>query len=392
MMTVLLTESLIKLGQAFLNIFIESAWWLLLGFFMAGVIKSFIPQQFLQKHLGGNDVWAVIKGALFGAPLPLCSCGVIPAALGLHRAGASKAATTSFLIATPETGVDSISVTYALLGPFMAIIRPIAAVSTAITAGLVVLFADKNADNSTVLAENSQTTISESSCCNSEKPAIKKQEEATQSCCDNTNKVAEPTTSCCDKTTASTIITPKKETVLDKLVAGFKFSFIDLLKDISLWLLIGLGLAAVIMAFVPASLLATWGASPYAYVLMALIGVPMYICATSSTPIAAGLLFAGVSPGAILVFLLVGPATNMATLSVVKQELGKRTLVIYLSVITLLGFLFGGLTDWLAKRFDIQVLSHVNPEHVHTSPLAIVSAVVLAMLLIYALWQKYLVK
>ncbi len=122
----------------FIDVFIESAPWLLLGYLIAGLIKALIPSDFLNKHLGQSNSLAVFKGAIFGAPLPLCSCGVIPAALGLRRAGASKAATTSFLIATPETGVDSVLVTHALLGPFMAVIRPIAAVTTAITAGLMV--------------------------------------------------------------------------------------------------------------------------------------------------------------------------------------------------------------------------------------------------------------
>ncbi|MGB1808626.1 MAG: permease, partial [Porticoccaceae bacterium] len=124
--------------ENFAALFMESAPWLILGLTVAGIMKVLIPSQLLAEHLGGSGPGATVKAALFGAPLPLCSCGVIPAALGLRRSGASKAATTSFLISTPETGVDSISISYAMLGPFMAVIRPIAAISSAITAGLLV--------------------------------------------------------------------------------------------------------------------------------------------------------------------------------------------------------------------------------------------------------------
>ncbi len=411
--TMLFTESLMKLGQSFLAIFIESAPWLLFGFFIAGLIKALIPKDFLQQHLGDNSVTAVIKGAFIGAPLPLCSCGVIPAALGLYRSGASKPATTSFLIATPETGADSVSATYALIGPFMAIIRPIAAVSTAIVAGLMVLFIDKpKAVNSKqpLLAEKDTNMTSccsfkkepkPSSCCSNE--SVSNESELTTSACSSstTGKMSvavQSTAGCCaskqtqpTESSACCDTKPKMQptTFFAKIKEGLSFAFFDLLKDISVWLLVGLSLAAVILAFVPPSFLATWGASPYAYLLMAIIGVPMYICATSSTPIAAGLLFAGVSPGAILVFLLVGPATNIATVSLVKQELGKSNMVVYLTSIIVMAFIFGALTDWLATGLNIQIVSQVSMEHAHTSLIAILSAIVLALLIVNALWQKY---
>ncbi|WP_434353449.1 SO_0444 family Cu/Zn efflux transporter [Psychrobacter sp. HD31] len=391
--TMFFTESLTKLGQSFLTIFIESAPWLLFGFFIAGLIKALIPTDFLQKHLGDNSVMAVIKGAFIGAPLPLCSCGVIPAALGLYRSGASKPATTAFLIATPETGADSVSATYALLGPFMAIIRPIAAVSTAIVAGLMVLFFDKpkSISNRQPLSTDKDTNSTsccsvkeapkQSSCCSS---ANDLKQSAQSSCCASKQSQSTESSSCCDTKTQTQPIT-----FVTKIKSGLSFAFFDLLKDISMWLLIGLILAAFILAFVPPSFLATWGASPYAYLLMAIIGVPMYICATSSTPIAAGLLFAGVSPGAILVFLLVGPATNIATVSLVKQELGKTNMYVYITSIAVMAFVFGALTDWLSVTLNIQTVSPVSLEHAHTGLIAILSSVVLALLIVNALWQKY---
>ena len=124
--------------ENFIHLFLESAPWLLLGLVLAGLLKVFVPMEWMQKQLGGHGFKTVLKAAILGAPLPLCSCGVIPAAVGLRRSGASKAATTSFLVSTPETGVDSVTVSYVLLGPFMAIVRPIAAITSAVVAGLLV--------------------------------------------------------------------------------------------------------------------------------------------------------------------------------------------------------------------------------------------------------------
>lgn len=351
--------------QQFISIFMESAPWLLLGFFIAGLIKAFISTEFLHKHLGGNNTKSVVKGAVLGAPLPLCSCGVIPAALGLRRAGASKASTTSFLIATPETGVDSVTVSYALLGPLIAVVRPIAAVVTAISVGLAVLWFDSSSDE-TPLAQQAEKAAT---CCAAKVLTAP--------------QVAEKS-ACCSSQSA-----PKKMTFGDKVVSGLQFTFIDLIKDTVVWLLIGLLMAAVIMTILPPEFLAKWGASPYAYIIMALIGVPMYICATASTPIAAGLLFAGVSPGAILVFLLVGPATNVATLAIVKKELGARVLTLYLSCIVSMAFLFGLATDALAKTMPVGMVG--QPEHVHESSMvAVISAIGLAVMLVYGLWNKYI--
>ncbi|PIE45156.1 MAG: hypothetical protein CSA45_03750 [Gammaproteobacteria bacterium] len=356
------------------DIFTQSAPWLLLGYGIAGFVKVLIPPTFLHRHLGDNSVKSVIKGALFGAPIPLCSCGVIPAALGLRRAGASKASTTSFLIATPETGLDSVSVTYALLGPLMAVIRPIAAITTAIISGLSVMLLENRVTDQSKPTSASQDPIAD--CCAS-KSGI---------------EIPENQTSCCSSAKEKTQTKRKLSisSLVSDLWAGLKFTFIDLVKDTSLWLLVGFIMAALIMTIVPAAFLAQWGAGPYAYIIMALIGVPMYICATASTPIAAGLLFAGVSPGAILVFMLIGPATNVATMAIVKQELGKQILFVYVTTIVVIGFLFGLLTDWLAKSLSIDFLPQALGSHeMQTTTTASVSAVVLFVLLINGLVRRY---
>lgn len=300
---------MLELFSNFLELFIESAPWLLLGFAVAGVIKAWVPEDLLASQLGKPGLGSTVKAALIGAPLPLCSCGVIPAAMGLRRSGASKGATTAFLISTPETGVDSVSVSYALLGPFMALIRPIAAVSSAIAAGILV-GRDQEIGASAAV------------------------EEAT----------------CCSKSAnAPTQSAPWRQ----RLFAAWRFTFVDLLQDISKWLLIGLGCAALIKTFVPQEFLLQWGDGLLAFIVMAAIGVPMYICATASTPIAAGLLFSGVSPGAVLVFMLVGPATNIATVALVKRELGRRALYAYLGSVVGVGFAFGYLTNTLAAGFGV---------------------------------------
>jgi uncharacterized membrane protein YraQ (UPF0718 family) len=298
----------------FLKLFIESAPWLLLGFAVAGVIKALVPEDLLASQLGKPGLASTVKAALIGAPLPLCSCGVIPAAVGLRRSGASKSATTAFLISTPETGVDSVSVSYALLGPFMAVIRPVAAVASAIVAGVLV-----GRDNETLeQKEPTESNVAEDVCCSV--------------------SVQDP---------------QQRVPWRQKLFDAWRFTFVDLVQDITKWLLIGLGCAALIQTFVPQEFLLQWGDGLLAFVVMAVIGVPMYICATASTPIAAGLLFSGVSPGAVLVFMLVGPATNIATVALVRRELGQRALYAYLGSVVGVGFAFGYLTNALAANWGL---------------------------------------
>ena len=348
--------------QHFIGLFIESAPWLLMGFSVAGLMKAFVPSQVLAKHLGEPGLLATVKAALLGAPLPLCSCGVIPAALGLRRSGASKAATTSFLISTPETGVDSVTVSYAMMGPFMAIIRPIAAISTAITAGLLV-GPDKN-------------------------DHAPQSSEPVQSCC--ARKTAEPESaeSCCSKVSEEN---SAADSIGNRLRDSMKFTFVDLIRDISLWLIIGLGIAAVVKTYVPPEFLTQWGDGFMAFVVMALIGVPMYICALASTPIAAGLLFSGVSPGATLVFMLVGPATNIATIGLVRNELGNRALAAYLGSVVGVGFGFGYLTNYLASQWNIDFVAQTQTTHAMiNTPIATAAAMVLAGLIVFALGSKYL--
>ncbi|WP_076415659.1 SO_0444 family Cu/Zn efflux transporter [Shewanella sp. UCD-KL12] len=442
----------------FIDLFLDSAPWLLLGLFLAGMLKMFVPMAWMQKQLGGHGFKTTVKAAVLGAPLPLCSCGVIPAAVGLRRSGASKAATTSFLVSTPETGVDSVTVSYVLLGPFMAIVRPIAAVTSAIVAGILVGRDDKDdpisgQKGSAVTTEVNSSVASccssksdksepkEVSACCSSKSTTKGEEKAkpvvtmtpmaasdslmnaptlsaapvaqskASSCCGSkaksetkANLQAEVSSSCCSSTKSESskaeadsccestkdVATELKGTsVLSRIGKGLHFAATDLVRDTTIWLLIGLFFAALVQTYVPGDFMAQWGDGILAMLVMVLISVPMYICATASTPIAAGLLLAGVSPGAVLVFMLAGPATNIATLGVVTKELGKRALFGYLGGVLGVALVSGILVNYLVETYGFVVMPQVGDHH-NLLPAAIVysSGVLLAILMAKVLLEK----
>ncbi len=324
----------------FLKLSLDAAPWLVLGLVIGGLINTLIPTSWLEKHLKGEGFIPVVKAALFGAPLPLCSCGVLPAALGLRKAGASKSATTSFLISTPETGVDSVMITYALLGPLMAIIRPIAAITSAITAGLLV---GKNEETEQAKTHHHHN---ESSCCSTKK------ETQTTSCCSSKTKTEE--SACCETDSHS------HDNQSSSLLNGIKYAFTDLLDGIIFWLFIGILFSAAIQTWVPSDFLASWGSGLLAMLVMIAISIPMYVCATASTPLAAGLMMGGISPGTTLVFLLAGPASNIGSLGVIKEELGKRALIAYLVGVASIAILFGLLLDWYIETNNINIQAQIS--------------------------------
>jgi hypothetical protein len=300
---------------------LEAAPWLLLGLVVSGLIKAYLPAGLLRRWLGGRGAWPVLKAAVIGTPLPLCSCSVIPAAVTLRRSGASKESTVSFLVATPENGADSIALSYALLGPFMTIARPVAALISAVSAGMLTYaFARSNDDvQTTDETQADEGDAAASSCC------------STQSGCSSNATPAEQDSS----------------TRAGKLKQVYRFAIDDLFKDIAGWLALGLALAALMNTFVPPDAMAQWGSGILAMLAVMAVGVPMYICATASTPVAASMLLAGVSPGTVLVFLLAGPATNLATLGVVRRELGNGAVAAYLVGVGGGAVACGLLADWL---------------------------------------------
>ena len=394
----------------FWHLFLLSAPWLMLGLFIAGLLNVYLPANFLNRHLGKEGLWTTVKAAFIGAPMPLCSCGVIPAAIGLRRAGASKSATTAFLVSTPETGVDSVSVSYVLLGPFMAIIRPIAAVCSAIVAGVLVgkdselqqvqsTESDKESTKADSCCSSKQPKpVTSTSCCSKEAPAKPAQsccsskesqpiQEQQQSC--STEKAAPIQKSCC----SSEQPTKAVESRFSKLKRAVSFSCNKLLEDTMIWLMIGLFFAALVQTYVPESFLSQWGNGILAMLVVILISIPMYICATASTPIAAGLLLSGVSPGAVLVFMLAGPATNIATLGVVGKELGKRAVFAYLIGVIGTALAFGFLTDYLVAQYGFVVAPMMGEEHeVLPHWLSLAAGIVLAILILRLLLKMVLKK
>ncbi|MGV6817840.1 MAG: SO_0444 family Cu/Zn efflux transporter [Thiotrichales bacterium] len=387
-----------------LELSLEAAPWLLLGLIIGGLIKAWLPTRFVEQQLNGKGFKPVVKASIIGAPLPLCSCGVIPAALGLRHAGASKPATVSFLVSTPETGVDSVSVTYALLGPFMAIVRPVAAIASALVSGAMVMLTDKH---SAAPATSSPSALA-AGCCDSEATAganaalSTSAEGKLDSCCADTVTlpvVAAPE-SCCgsDASTSCCAPTPEpdsRSTRPDHLpqwarqaIAGLQYAFVQLFADILMWLAAGLVFAAAIQTFVPADFLARWGSGLPAMLMMALIGIPMYVCATASTPIAAGLLMAGISPGTALVFLMAGPATNVSTLGVIGKELGRRPLIAYLSGVIVVALIAGLVVDALIAYWQIDIRTQLTHAHIVPDWLAAISLAILAVVASNALWKK----
>ena len=308
---------------------LEAGPWLLGGFVLAGVIYVAVPVETLTRHLGRPGAGAVVKASLIGIPLPLCSCSVIPVASSFRKQGASRGAFVSFLISTPETGVDSIAISYALLGPVLAVVRPIAAFVTALTAGLLV-------DRSTEAVPSPSETL---------EPAAGE--------------------SCCCSCTGPDEAPPAPRS---KVASALRYGLVDLFKDLSPYLIGGFVLAGLVAAALPPGFLERHvGAGPAAMLLMLAVGLPLYVCATSSTPVAAALIAHGLSPGAALVFLLVGPATNIATMLIVHRDVGRRGLAIYLGTIALFAILFGLAIDLLLRSVPVVTAGLPTGEHHHTS-------------------------
>ena len=302
------------------HLLLEASVYILFGMLVGGLLKVFLNPSFVADHLGRGKFSSVIKAALFGIPIPLCSCGVLPAAASLKKQGANNGATTAFLISTPESGVDSMAITYALLDPIMTVARPVSAFVTAVAAGIT---------------ENLLQTQKEEDW----------EKVVDRSC---------PIDNCCDGNECPPEEHASHHTFAEKLWSGVKFAVDDLWGDLAGWFFAGLLFAGVISAIIPQELMAQYlGGGIHSMLIMLVVGIPMYICATASTPIAAALILKGVSPGAALVFLLVGPATNVTSLSVLFGLLGKRATAIYLVMLSVFAVLSGLILDLIYSKFGI---------------------------------------
>ena len=267
----------------------------------------------------------------------------------LKRSGASSPATASFLVATPETGVDSVSVSYALLGPIFAIYRPVTAILSAIITGLLVATTGEQ--------RSTKKTAVKTSCCATEKAKVVEASSSSYCASKRVEQAAEKNSSCCagEKQPSAT--------VLSKTGLGLKYAATKLIDDLIIWLFIGLLFATLIKTFVPQEFLLSYGTGLPAMLMMIAISIPMYICATASTPIAAGLIMAGISPGTALVFMMAGPATNISTLGVIKNEMGAPVLLRYLTGIAACAIAFGLLLDWALVFFAIDISQQMSHNH-----------------------------
>ena len=316
--------------------------YLLLGFLLAGIMHAFIPKRYFTRYLSKPDLRSVVNAALLGIPLPLCSCGVLPTAMSLRKEGASKGAATSFLIATPQTGVDSIIATFSLMGLPFAVIRPIVALVTALFGGTLVNVIDKEKPEKAEEAEHCcchhEEEEAEHCCCHHE------EEEAGHCCCHHEEEEAGH---CCCHHEADA----KQTTFFGKCLVALRYAFVDMIADIGKWLVLGLVIAALITVLVPDTFFAVFADNTWLSILLVLaISIPMYICATGSIPIAVALMLKGLTPGAALVLLMAGPAANFASILVIRKQLGLRTLMAYLAAIV--GGAIGGalVIDYLLPR------------------------------------------
>ncbi len=414
------------------HMLLSAAPWLLIGLVFAAMIKAWAPTHLVVRAMGGKGLGAVARASLVGIPLPLCSCGVLPTAVSLRRQGASRSATASFLISTPEIGVESFTLSYALLGPFMAITRPIAAFITAFAAGAGATYdelrypeTDASSGDSPDAAgatccEESASPV-DAGCCAAAEPELIEQADC---CGDQTAKApapdccseqAEPQTAtaccpgestepadCCEPGSAAqsgsccggSAAGPVDENAPSpgawrRLGQGLVYVSSRLIDDIKLWLIIAIILAgAVITLFPDQTALANVGSGPLAMVVMLFIGVPLYVCATASTPLAAGLLAAGVSPGTVLVFLLAGPATNIGSIGVLRKELGWPVLSIYLLCIAVCSLAVGLVADLIVNALSLNIAASAAHAHEFMPAwVSVPSAILLIVLMIKPLRQ-----
>lgn len=325
--------------NALLNLFHEMAVYLLLGMAIAGVLRVFFSDSFIIKHLGGKKLKNSLMASLFGVPLPLCSCGVIPTGISLYKRGASLGSTISFLTSTPQTGIDSVLVTYGFFGWPLALFKLVSAFITGTFGGIIGNFFDHQPPRSIDANQHQVSQI--------------------------------------------------------KTFKGFiTYSFVELVSTLRKWLILGILIAAALSYFLPDNLIASLGINNQwlVYLLTLLIAVPMYVCATASVPIAAVLLGKGITIGSVIIFLMAGPATNIATITVLWKILGRKATIIYLVNITLGSLLFAFLFDQFAST--LMMVASPLPQHEHAghSWIQILGSITLAGLLIYSYIQEILPK
>ena len=359
-----LVEILEKFVWQLVTLFSEMAPFLLLGFLLAGILHVWVPNHLYVPKISKPNFKSVLWSALFGVPLPICSCGVIPTSIALRKEGASKGASVSFLISTPATGVDSILATYSLLGGPFAILRPVAAFVTAMLGGLFTNVVTKNEPETgvAVVGETHEPHHEHEHCdCEGDHCSCSQEGHDEHS----------------------------KKSFVQKVRETLEYGFVNMIGDVSKWLIIGLLLGALIAAFVPDDFFLFLHEYPLLCMVVVLVlAMPMYTCATGSIPLALALVEKGITPGAALVLLMAGPATSIASMLVVGKAFGKRTLAAYLTSIALGALFFGFVIDtFFMDSFLASMLPHASAEchgHGALGVFDYICAVLFAVLIIYA--------
>jgi HflK protein len=312
---------LLQILQEIWTVFKEASLFLLFGYIIGVLLNLLIPAKAFLKYLGVGKIKSVFWASLLGVPLPLCSCGVLPTALSLRKQGATKGATVSFLISTPETGVDSISLSYALMDPIMTVARPIAAFFTALTAGIVTNFWGEDTPSLPQSDQPPGTVTHQSNL-----PEVEQLVESPP---------------------LETLLEPPAVTPT-RWIQEFYRRFLELIDETSYWLVLGVVLSGIIAALLPPSFIEKYLSGGFTtMLLMLLVGIPIYTCASASTPIAATLILKGLNPGAALVFLLSGPATNIGAIVVLLKFLGRKVIALYLGSIVVSSLLAGYIVNWI---------------------------------------------
>lgn len=338
--------TLIEILKATWEVFLVASPYVILGLGAAGLMTVLIPSEKISRWLGQPGFGATFRAACLGIPLPLCSCAVVPVTIELSRKGASREASLAFLVSTPETGVDSILLTWGLMGPLMAILRPIAALVTSLVAAVSSLLAAKDAgEDSTIDSNNNPERDLSAS------PSIRSEGLGTLS------------------------------------RRALRYGFVTMVDEIGFWLVSGFLLTGVITALVPDNLVETAvGQGPRALLTMLLMGIPLYMCASASTPVAAALMLKGISPGAALVFLLAGPATNASSLVVIARVFGKRFVAIYLGSVVVTALGLGYALDVALDRLGITLQPPISIAASESAGMVeMACAVILAALLLWSM-------
>ncbi|WP_419766814.1 SO_0444 family Cu/Zn efflux transporter [Arcobacter sp.] len=361
-------DLILEFTTNFLKLLDAMSIYVIVGLFIAGILKQLIPDDFISSHLGKNSTMSVIKATIFGIPLPVCSCSVIPLAQGLKKEGASKGSIQSFLISTPITGVDSILATFSFFGIVFTIFRVVSSVVIAIIVGLIQNFFEKKEEAVIEKPKFQAFTPNSSFAVN---PTFKAQEmkESESSCCSGS--------SCCSSSSKT------KEGFSVK--KAFSYGYGTLFSDMAKSLLIGLILGALFTTFIPqeyAKLL--FDNQILTYFVILLFAIPLYTCATASLPIAAALMLQGMSAGAVFIFLTAGPATSAVTMSIVYKMLGRRSLIIYVSVIAILSLVFGFAFDFYFEHLELLSISNDVDE---TSLLKSLASLFMLILIVYHLYR-----